>query len=70
MEEVSIKEGFLEEKVYRTWRSIFPPKASLQSSLLVPTATCYITLPSFSPLGQVSSSPPILLLRNGFKEEE
>ena len=34
---------------------------------------CHMLLslsPRSHPLGQVSSSPPILLLRNGFKEEE
>lgn len=45
VDEVSIREGFLEEEVYWAW-SISPPKASLLSYLLIPSATCYIAVPS------------------------
>lgn len=60
MAEVHSRKGFLEEKVYGAWRRVSLPRTSLQGSLLVPSAICYVTDPSFSPEGQVSFLPLIL----------
>lgn len=47
---VEEKEGILDGKVYGAWRH-FSSQIFTPGVLTVPHATCYITVPSFSPSG-------------------
>lgn len=67
---VEEKEGILDGKVYGAWRSISPPKSLLQGSLQYHMPHVISLSLRSHPLGQVSSSPPKLALRNGLKQEE